>query len=188
MYLHRCQKEGTWDSPRHWGRNGTGIGVDETSIAIQSTSPTEWVVGEEGRPKDCRGQLWKSQEVGRPNEKKQATFDGSSTPSTAWIKKPEVHTAGLNVQYRADKKLIFKRTRGATINPRPRMKSSRRGESRSAGYIFSDHFLTSYFFKQVKAWPQQKYNQQICIRLAEYSSSEVSGPSEVPRFVFKLIF
>ena len=30
-------------------------------------------------------------------KKKQATFDGSSTPSTAWIKKPEVHTAGLNV-------------------------------------------------------------------------------------------
>ena len=42
--------------------------------------------------------------------------------------------------------------------------------------------------KQVKAWPQQKCTQQIWIRLTEYSSSKVSGPSEVPRFVFKLFF
>ena len=57
---------------------------------------------------------------------------------------------------RADKKSICQRTRRATINPRPRMKSSRQGESRSSRYIFCDHFLVSYFLKQVKAWPQQK--------------------------------
>ena len=44
------------------------------------------------------------------------------------------------------------------------------------------------FLKQVKAWPQQKYTQQIWIHLVEYSSFKVSGPSEVPRFVLKLIF
>ena len=89
---------------------------------------------------------------------------------------------------RADKKSICQRTRRATINPRQWMKSSRRGEFRSSRYIFCGQFLTSYFLKQVKVWPQQKYTQQIWIRLVEYSSSKVSGPSEVPRFVFKLIF
>ena len=43
-----------------------------------------------------------------------------------WIERP----------IRADKKSILKRTRGAMINPRPRMKSSWRGESRFAGYFF----------------------------------------------------
>ena len=32
---------------------------------------------------------------------------------------------------------------------------------------FSLIILTSYLFKQVKAWPQQKYTQQIWIRLVE---------------------
>ena len=87
------------------------------------------------------------------------------------------------------KKQFFNEPEGLhTINPRPRMKSSRREESRSTGYIFLWSFLTSYFLKQVKTWCQQKYTQQIWIRLVEYSSSKVSGPSKVPRFVSKLIF
>ena len=49
-------------------------------------------------------------------------------------------------------------------------------------------FLTSHFFKQVKIWSQQKWAQQILIRLVECSSAEVSDASEVPRFVGKLIF
>ena len=36
--------------------------------------------------------------------------------------------------------------------------------------------------------PKQKKTAQIQIRLVEYSSSEVSDPSEVPRIVAKLIF
>ena len=36
--------------------------------------------------------------------------------------------------------------------------------------------------------PEQKYTQQIQICLVEYWSAEVSDPSEVPRFVGKLIF
>ena len=51
-----------------------------------------------------------------------------------------------------------------------------------------DHILTSYFLKQVKTWPKQKYTRQIWIRLVEYSPAEVSDPSEGPRFVRKLIF
>ena len=70
-------------------------------------------------------------------------------------------------QIRADNKSICQRTIGATTLSRPPLESSRRGESRSAVHIFSDHFLTSYFLKQVKAWPQQKYAQQIWIRLVE---------------------
>ena len=31
--------------------------------------------------------------------------------------------------------------------------------------FFCDHFSTSYFFKQVKIWPQQKWTRQIWIRL-----------------------
>ena len=34
----------------------------------------------------------------------------------------------------------------------------------------------------------EKYTQQIWIRLVKYSSSKVSGPSEVPQFVGKLTF
>ena len=36
--------------------------------------------------------------------------------------------------------------------------------------------------------PKQKWTGQNRIRLVEYSSSEVSDPSEVPRVVGKLIF
>ena len=97
-------------------------------------------------------------------------------------------TAELSVSYRADKKSICQRTRRATTLLRPPLKSSRRGESRSTEYIFLWSFLTSYFLKQVKIWSQQKYTQQNQIRLVKYSSSEVSGPSEVPRFVGKFIF
>ena len=56
------------------------------------------------------------------------------------------------------------------------------------GIIFCDHFLTSYFFKQVKISSQQKYTTQILIRLVEYSSFGVSDPSEVPRIDGKLFF
>ena len=36
--------------------------------------------------------------------------------------------------------------------------------------------------------PEQKQTTQIWIRLVEYSSAEVSDPSEVPRFVRELMF
>ena len=36
--------------------------------------------------------------------------------------------------------------------------------------------------------PKQKWTGQNWIRLVEYSSSEVSDPSEVPRIVGKLFF
>ena len=36
--------------------------------------------------------------------------------------------------------------------------------------------------------PKQKYSGQNWIRLVEYSSSEVSDPSEVPQIVRKLFF
>ena len=71
---------------------------------------------------------------------------------------------------------------------KPPLESSRQGQSRSAWYIFVNLFLTSQPLKQVKTWPQQKYTRQIWIRLVECSSSEISCPSEVPRFVSKLIF
>ena len=53
---------------------------------------------------------------------------------------------------------------------------------------FSVIIFDLLFLKQVKIWSQQKYTQKIWIRLAEYSSAEVSDPSEMPRMVGRLIF
>ena len=95
-------------------------------------------------------------------------------------------TAGLDVQYESTKNIF-------SANQRSYDKSETTDEKLSARRIqiywvfFSYHFWP-HFLKQVKAWPQQKYNQQIWIRFIEYSSSKVSDPSEVPRFVFKLFF
>ena len=97
-------------------------------------------------------------------------------------------TAGLDVQYEPTKNQFFNEPEGLRHFRDHRWKALGEENPDLLGIFFSDHFLTSIFFKQVKAWPQQKYTQQIWIRLVEYSSSEVSGPSEVPRFVFKLIF
>ena len=54
----------------------------------------------------------------------------------------------------AHENLIFQRIRRAITIPRPPLESSWRGESRLSGYIFLWSYLTSSFFKQVKAWPQ----------------------------------
>ena len=72
--------------------------------------------------------------------------------------------------------------------PRPPFENSQQGELDLPGIFFRDHFLTSSLLKQLKTWPQQKYTQQIWIRVAGYSSAEVWDSSEKPRIVGKLIF
>ena len=52
--------------------------------------------------------------------------------------------------------------------------------------IFCDHFDLIFRITS-KILPRQKRTRQIWIRLIEYSSAEVSGPSEVPRIDGKLI-
>ena len=58
--------------------------------------------------------------------------------------------------------------------------------------IFRVYFLWSFFgllfFKTGEDMTPTKYSRKIWIRLVEYSSSEVSDPSEVPRFVGKSFF
>ena len=49
-------------------------------------------------------------------------------------------------------------------------------------------FWSLIFLNKWKDGPNKKGTRQIWIRLVEYSSFEVSGPSEVPRFVGKLMF
>ena len=53
---------------------------------------------------------------------------------------------------------------------------------------FSVIIFDLLFFLTSETLPQQKQTRQIWIRLVEYSSAEVSDPSEVPRFVGKLFF
>ena len=51
-----------------------------------------------------------------------------------------------------------------------------------------DPFLASYFSKHAKTGTQQKYTRQNRIFLIEPSSTEVSGPSEVPWLVPGILF
>ena len=58
-----------------------------------------------------------------------------------------MHTAGLDVLWRADKKLIYQRTRRVTTLLRPPLESSRRGEFRSALSIFVKSIFDLLFFE-----------------------------------------
>ena len=78
------------------------------------------------------------------------------------------------------------KTRRTTTNPIPPLKGSWQGESRSSWSSFLWSIFTSFqnSFKIISKHHWTKQNQ---IRLVEYSCSEVSGLSEVPRFVRKII-
>ena len=91
------------------------------------------------------------------------------------------------ISSRSTQKIICQQTvsvRAATI-PRPLLESSLWGEFRSSGI---DHFLAFYYLKQLIIGSQQKGTRQIWVRFVKYSSFNVSGPSEMPRFTGKLIF
>ena len=89
---------------------------------------------------------------------------------------------------RRTQKLICQQTRRVTTIPRLRMKSSRQGESKSARYIIVKIIFDLLIFETSKNMRPQKHTRQIWIRLVEYSSSEVSDPSEMPRIDDKLVF
>ena len=57
----------------------------------------------------------------------------------------------------ADERLICQRITRATMNPRPQMKSSRQGESRSFWYIFLWSFFDLLFLKTRKHMARTKY-------------------------------
>ena len=79
-------------------------------------------------------------------------------------------------------------TKRAATNPRPPLERSWRGESRSACYIFVKLSFEPFFKITFQTMPEQKCTKQNQIRLVGYSCSEVSDPSDVPRFVGELIF
>ena len=84
-------------------------------------------------------------------------------------------------QLHIHEKSICLRTRRVATVPRPPLESSRRREFRPAWYI-SVKFIFDLFFRLTfQILPRQRYTSQIRIRLVEYSSSEVSDPSEVLR-------
>ena len=85
-------------------------------------------------------------------------------------------------------KSFFKEPEGLRQFRDHRWKALGKKNSDLTGIFFCDHFFASYFLNQVKIWPQQKYTGQNQIRLVEYSSAEVSDPSEVPRIKGKLMF
>ena len=87
------------------------------------------------------------------------------------------------------KKSIPEQTKRVATNLRPRTESSRRGESRYAFWVYFCvvHFLPLIFKTTSQITPKQKYNKNQ-IRLVKYSCTEVSGPSDVTRFVRELIF
>ena len=90
---------------------------------------------------------------------------------------------------RLQKKSICQQTREATTIPGPPYWKALGKENLDLpGTFVCDRCLASYFFEQVKTWPEQKWTRQIWIRLVEYSSAKFSDPSEVPRFVRELIF
>ena len=74
-------------------------------------------------------------------------------------------------------KLIPGRIRRARTNPRHYWKALGEENPDLSDIFFDGHFLASYFLKQAKTWPQQKYTRQIWIRLVKYSCTEVSGSS-----------
>ena len=101
----------------------------------------------------------------------------------------------LNVRYswigppiETHEKLIPGRTRRATTIPRPPLKNSGRENSDLPGKFLSDLFLTSFFKITYQIMSEQKRTRKNRICFVEYSCSEVSGPSEVPRFVRGLSF
>ena len=84
-----------------------------------------------------------------------------------------------------------RKNRRATINLKPRTKSSEQGEFRSAVSIFVWSMLTSFFRITFQIPSRQNSTKQNQIRLVKPPSTEVSGPSEVPWFVrefFLLVF
>ena len=83
-------------------------------------------------------------------------------------------------------KLISQQTKGVTIRDH-RWKALGKENSDLLG-IFCQIFLTSFFKITLKILPKQKYTWEIKICLVEYSSFEVSDPSEVPRIVGQLFF
>ena len=85
--------------------------------------------------------------------------------------------------------IICRRTGRATTLLRPPLESSRQGESKSSWYIFvCKHYFWPLFKITFQIMPKQKYTRQIQIFLVDYSSSEISDPSEVPRINDKFIF
>ena len=98
------------------------------------------------------------------------------------------HTAGLNIRVMRMKNQIFNKPEGLRQFRDHRWKALCKENSDLPCTFFCDHILASYFLKHAKAWPEQKCTQQIWICLVKYSSSEVSDPSEVLRFVGKLFF
>ena len=81
--------------------------------------------------------------------------------------KQAVNTAGLDIQYEPTKNQFANEPEGLRHFRDHRWKALGEENPDLLCIFFSDHFLTSYFLKQVKAWPQQKYAQQIWIRLVE---------------------
>ena len=66
-------------------------------------------------------------------------------------------TAGLDAKYlEAEKKLFASKPEGLRQFQDHRWKAPGEENSDLPGSIFCDHFLTSYFSKQVKIWSQQK--------------------------------
>ena len=80
-----------------------------------------------------------------------------------------------------------KTVRAATIL-RPPLESSRRGESKFAWSSPVKAIFDIFFKITFQIISEHDWTKQNRIRLVEYSCSEVSGPSEVPRFVRELIF
>ena len=92
-------------------------------------------------------------------------------------------------QLSAHKKSICQQTRRATAIPRPPLESSWQRKSRPALYIFVKNIVDLFFQNLLpNNMPKQKYTRQNWINLIEYSSAEVSDPSEGPRIDGKLIF
>ena len=98
-------------------------------------------------------------------------------------------TAGLPISETHTKNRFSNKPEGLlTTIARPPLESSRRGKSKPVLSIFVKFIFDLFFQNNFPTSVQRKKSKQIWIRLVEYSSSEVSGPSEVPRFVGKLIF
>ena len=97
-------------------------------------------------------------------------------------------TAGLDAQYEPTKNQFQNEPEGLRQFQDHHRKAFGEENPNILGPILYDHFLASYFSKDVKNGPQQTWTRKNWIRLVKYSSAEVSDPSEVPRFVRELIF
>ena len=90
-------------------------------------------------------------------------------------------TAGLPISETHTKNRFANEPEGLQQFQDRRWKALGKDNSDLPGTLLCDYFLTSYFLKHVKTWPEQKCTRQIWIRLVEYSSSEVSDPSDRAR-------